>query len=135
MSSKPKSQTQEKMPEIEFLNKFRCIEERKENKPYTIYNCDASLKINKDNIKDVVEQALNVAQQFNAVIRLFRVFNTDPAHSISITVTKGGLITFDIRFPTRIGGYQNSLTVRLDEVETLKLIIDKLVELVQALSF
>jgi hypothetical protein len=138
MSSKPKpspkSETQEIPSEIEFLQKFRCVEERKESKTYTIYNCDASLKVNKDNIKDVIEQALYIAQQFNAVVRLFRVINYDAMHTVSITITRGGLITIDIRFPTRIGGYQNVLTVRIEEIGALKTLADKLIELAQALG-
>ena len=137
MSSKPKinskTETQEQMPEIEFLNKFKCVEERKENKTYTIYNCDVSLKVNKDNIKDIIEQALAVAQQFNAVVRLFRVAQYDAMHTASITVTRGGLITVDVRFPQRIGGFQNTLTLRIDEINVLKALADKLAELAQNL--
>jgi hypothetical protein len=138
MSSKPKTNPKpetEKIPsEIEFLNRYKCVEERKESKTYTIYNCDASLKVNKDNIRDVIEQALNIAQQFNAVIRLFRVINYDAMHTVSITVTRGGLITIDIRFPQRVGGYQNVLTVRVEEIGALKTLVDKLAELAQALG-
>jgi hypothetical protein len=137
MSFKPKtnskSETQEQMPEIEFLQKFRCVEERKESKTYTIYNCDASLKVTKDNIRDVIEQALTVAQQFNAVVRLFRVISYDAMHTASITVTRGGLLTIDVRFPTRIGGFQNVLTLRIDEINVLKALADKLAELAQNL--
>ena len=122
-----------KSNEIEFLNKFRCTEERKESKTYTIYNCDAYGKVNKDNVRDVIEQALVIAQQFNAVVRLFRVVQYDASHSISITVTRGGLLTIDIRFPTRIGGFQNVLTLRIDEINVLKALADKLAELAQNL--
>jgi hypothetical protein len=138
MSSKPKTSKQEQeqgLPkEIEFMNKFRCVEERKESKTYTVYNCDVYAKVTKDNIKDVIEQALAIAQQFNAVVRLFRVINYDAMHSISITVTRGGLITIDIRFPPRIGGFQNVLTLRIEEIAVLKHLADKLAELTQALG-
>ena len=129
MSSKPKSETQE----IEFLNKFKCVEEHRENKTYTIYNCDAYGKVNKDNVRDVIEQALVIAQQFNAVVRLFRIVQYDATHSISITVTRGGLLTIDVRFPQRIGGFQNVLSIRLEEVNVLKQLADKLAEIVQSL--
>jgi hypothetical protein len=125
MSSKPQ--------DVEFLAKFRCVEERKEGKAYTIYNCDAYGKINKDNIKEVIEQTLAIAQQLNAVIRLFRVIQLTSTHSVSITVTRGGMITIDIRFPPRIGGFQNVLSVRIDEIGILKALVEQLSELVQGL--
>jgi len=98
-----------------------------------VYNCDAGLKVNKDNIRDIIEQALQVATQFNAVVRLFRVISYDATHTVSITVTRGGLITIDIRFPVRIGGYQNVLTLRVEEIGMLKALTDKLTELAQNL--
>ena len=138
MSSKPKtnpkSETQEIPSEIEFLNKFKCVAESKQNKTYTVYNCDASLKVTKDNIREVIEEALNTATQLNAVIRIFRVLQYDAMHTVSITITRGGLITVDVRFPQRIGGYQNVLTVRVEEIGVLKAMADKLAELAQALG-
>lgn len=142
MSSNSKIQTQDKVEdmqnEIQFLQKFRCVERKEENqekkKDYKVYNCDAYNKVNKDNIAQVLNDALTVAQQYNAVVRLFRVVHLDPMHTVSITITRGGLITVDIRFPPRIGGYQNVLTVRIEEIGALKILVDKLVELVQALG-
>jgi hypothetical protein len=130
--SQSKSQTQEQMPEIDFLQRFKCVAENKQNKTYTIYNCDAYNKVNKDNIAQVLNDALTVAQQFNAVVRLFRVLQLDAMHSVSITVTRGGLISIDIRFPQRVGGFQNVLTIRPEEIPILKMLVEKLVELVQA---
>jgi hypothetical protein len=110
------------------------VEERKESKTYTIYNCDANNKITTENIAQVLSEALSAAQQLNAVIRLFRIIEIAPGYSVSLTVTRGGLITFDVRFPPRVGGYQNVLTVRLNEIAMLKMIVDKLVELVSKLT-
>jgi hypothetical protein len=123
--------------EIQFLERFRCVERREQEqgkkRDYTVYNCDAYMKVNKDNIKQVIEEALHTATQLNAVIRLFRVIQLTPTHSVSITVTRGGLISIDIRFPPRIGGFQNVLTIRVDEVGVLKALVDQLSELVQGL--
>jgi hypothetical protein len=54
-------------------------------------------------------------------------------HTASITVTRGGLLTIDVRFPQRIGGFQNVLSIRLEEVNVLKQLADKLAEIVQSL--
>ena len=141
MSSKPqsqsKSQTQEIPSEVQFLERFRCVERREQEqgkrKDYIVYNCDAYMKVNKDNIRQVIEEALTVATQLNAVIRLFRVIQLTPTHSVSITVTRGGMISVDIRFPPRVGGFQNVLTIRVDEISVLKTLVDQLSELVQNL--
>jgi hypothetical protein len=137
MSSKPKPspkpETQEQIPEIEFLRRYRCTEEKKpKERDYTVYNCTA-IAISKDNIRDVMEQMLNVATQFNAVVRLFGVIEEDSAHSISIVATRNGYIGFEVRFPQRIAGFQNVLSVRISEVKTLKSLADKLAELAQNL--
>jgi hypothetical protein len=138
MSSKPKPspkpETQEQIPEIEFLRRYRCTEEKKpKERDYTVYNCTA-IAISKDNIRDVMEQMLNVATQFNAVVRLFGVIEEDSAHSISIVVTRNGYIGFEVRFPQRIAGFQNVLSVRTSEVKTLKALADKLAELAIGLT-
>ena len=141
MSTQNPTQNQAKQipMEIEFLNKFRCVEHKSrdvakaQQKDYTIYDCDATNKITLENITEVIEQALAVATQLNSVIRLFRVVEVAPGYSVAITITRGGLITFDIRFPPRFGGYQNSLTLRLNEVTMLKMIADKLSELASKL--
>jgi hypothetical protein len=134
MSSKPKSETQE----IEFLKKYRCVEnkrakEKGEEKDYVIYDCNA-IGITKDNIGQIVEQAFDIAMQHNAVIRIFRIAEVDGQHTVSLTVTRRGYIGFEIRFPQRIGGFQNVLTLRVDEVGTLKQLADKLAELVTGLT-
>jgi len=129
MSSKPKSETQE----IEFLRKYRCMEERKpKERDYTVYNCIA-VGINKDNIREVVEEALNTAYQLNAVIRLFGLIEEDSSHTVSIVITRQGYVGFEVRFPQRIAGFQNTLSVRISEVKTLKMLADKLAELAQNL--
>jgi hypothetical protein len=133
------TQTKQIPKEVEFLAKYRCVEHRYrdttkiQQKDYVIYDCDASNKVTAENIAEVIEQALNVATQLNAVIRLFRVIEVAPGYSVAVTITRGGLIVFDVRFPARFGGYQNSLTVRLNEVAMLKMIADKLNELVSKL--
>ena len=133
MSSKSK----EIPSEIEFLQKFRCVEERKfkekgKERDYTVYNCTA-VNITKDNLAQVIEEALNTATQLNAVIRIFRIVESDATHAVSLTVTRGGYIAFEVRFPQRIGGFQNVLTLRIDEIGILKQIADKLAELAQNL--
>jgi hypothetical protein len=138
MSSKPKinpkPETQELPKEIEFLKKFRCTEERKpKERDYTVYNCTA-INITKDNIAQVIEEMLNVATQFNAVVRLFGVIEEDSSHTISLTATRGGYVGFEVRFPQRIAGFQNVLSVRVSEVKTLKALADKLAELAQNLT-
>jgi len=141
MSSKPKTnpkpETQEIPSEIEFLNKFRCVEERKfkekgKERDYTVYNCTATL-ITKDNLAQVIEQALNTATQLNAVIRIFRIVESDAVHTVSLTITRGGYVAFEVRFPQRVAGFQNVLSVRINEVGILKQIADKLADLVQNL--
>jgi len=131
--SNPKSETQELPKEIEFLRKYRCMEERKpKERDYTVYNCIA-VNINKDNIREVVEEALNIAYQLNAVIRLFGLIEEDNSHTVSIVITRQGYVGFEVRFPQRIAGFQNTLSVRISEVKTLKMLADKLAELTQNL--
>jgi 6-pyruvoyl-tetrahydropterin synthase len=131
---------QNKIDEEQFLSKFRCIEHRvkdvakAQQRNYVVYDCDASGKVTAENIAEVIAQALEVAAKTNSVIRLFRVVEVAPGYSVAVTITRGGLITLDVRFPPRFGGFQNSLTVRLNEVMMLKMIADKLVELVSKLT-
>jgi hypothetical protein len=141
MSSKPNSksqtQTQEIPSEMEFLKKYRCVENRRakekgEEKDYIVYDCNA-VGITKDNIAQIVEQAFDIAVQHNAVIRIFRIAEVDGQHTVSLTVTRRGYIGFEIRFPVRVAGFQNVLSVRIDEVGTLKQLADKLAELAQNL--
>jgi hypothetical protein len=133
-NSKSQTQTQEIPSEVEFLKKYRCTEERKpKERDYTVYNCTA-VAVTKDNIREVIEEMLNVATQFNAVVRLFGVIEEDSSHTISLTATRGGYVGFEVRFPQRIAGFQNVLSVRIQEVKTLKALADKLAELAQNLT-
>jgi hypothetical protein len=137
MSAQASTQIQSK--EVEFLTRFRCVEHRTKDvtkmqqRDYAVYDCDASGKVTPENIAEVIQQALEIAAKTNSVIRLFRAIEIAPGYSVAIAVTRGGLITFDIRFPPRFGGFQNSLTLRPNEVMMLKLIADKLVELASKL--
>jgi len=128
-----KSVSKNQAQDVDVLVKYKCT--LVESNKYSVYNCDGSNRVS--NIREVIDELLGFAVDNNAVIRLFRVYEVAPQYQLALSVTRGGLISIEIRLPTRLLGGKaipRMLSVNLNELPTVLLLFEKLKELAQQLT-
>jgi len=87
------------------------------------------------NLKQLVEEAKEYAATMNRVVRILGVFSLGFGKSISITVTPSGYLRFSIMIGFRYGiNRPNSIDVGVEDITTLKILVEQLEKIVEQIQ-